>query len=459
MSGGYEATIAAFDRRMAGYIPPRSAWTPVDEAVYGPPDPFRVPEAEARRLRLAAIRYSFTRHYEQNRFYHRLCSEHGFAPRHLRGPGDLARVPMLPDRLFREYPPGRDFALWLGNLFSGELPRIVVAKADPGPDAVLEAFRRAGLEIAFSSGTSGRLKFVPRDRPTFLALQYTFMKSVVAMLYPHWDRRAHVYLMMPDPRRTALYAGRSCEAFFSAFDQVRVGLDRAVSAGQVRAAMGGGGGVRGMIARSLARRGTRRLVADVTRWLESREKGGEKIALVGPPFVLAAVMDRLQREGRAFAFGERAMIGTGGGWKTHEGRRLPLADFRARVERTLGIPGRLCLDGYGMVESNAFMVHCPEGHYLHVPHSFFEPLVLDNDQRPLPRGEWGRFAFLDASAASFPGFILTGDRARLLERCPACDRPGPVLDPEVRRLDGEEARGCAEEVRRLLAADLGGRRE
>jgi hypothetical protein len=57
---------------------------------------------------------------------------------------------------------------------------------------------------------------------------------------------------------------------------------------------------------------------------------------------------------------------------------------------------------------------------------------------------------------SYPGFILTGDVVRVLEHCPVCDRPGPVLEPEIRRATGEEMRGCAEEVRQVISADLGG---
>jgi len=56
---------------------------------------------------------------------------------------------------------------------------------------------------------------------------------------------------------------------------------------------------------------------------------------------------------------------------------------------------------------------------------------------------------------SYPGFIISGDRVRLLEHCPVCERPGPVLEPEVKRERGEEMRGCAEEVRRMLSMDLG----
>ena len=100
------------------------------------------------------------------------------------------------------------------------------------------------------------------------------------------------------------------------------------------------------------------------------------------------------------------------------------------------------------------MVQCPEGHYLHVPYTFYKPFALNEDLAPAQEGEPGRFAFLDALAGGYPGFIITGDQVRMLEHCPVCDRPGPALDPEVRRVKGEEVRGCAEELRRALAREF-----
>jgi Acyl-protein synthetase, LuxE. len=107
-----------------------------------------------------------------------------------------------------------------------------------------------------------------------------------------------------------------------------------------------------------------------------------------------------------------------------------------------------------MVEGNAFMVQCPEGHYLHAPYTYYKPMVLNDDLTPAGYDATGRFAYLDALAGSYPGFIITGDQVRLLEHCPVCNRPGPVLEPEIKRAKGEEVRGCAEELRRTLASDF-----
>jgi len=447
--------FARFDRLLAGYIPSPGEWTPVDEAVYGPADPFRVPSDEALRLQWCALSHSLRRHYAENRIYHNFCRERGFSPEQVRSAEDLDQVPLLPHTFFKDYPEGRDFALWLGNIVSGELPQVVIRRSRPGLDDVVADYNAAGMEVMFSSGTSGRHTFIPRDRRTFLAAQYAMAKAVVAMSYPDWDRDWHACLLMPHPRKTRLFAGRACSVFYDVLGAVRPALDRGVTVKRIGLAMAGGGGLRGRLVRRLARSSWRHMIAGIVAWLEKRERAGDKVLFFGAPFILLQVLDRLRQAGRCFAFGERGWVGTAGGWKTFEGERISLEDFRTRVEEGLGIPARRCLDMYAMVESNACLLHCPEGHYLHAPHAYFRPLVLGADDRPLPPRQWGRFAFLDAAAASYPGFIASGDRVRLLERCPACDRPGPVLDPEVNRFTEAGMRGCAEELRRLAAASGG----
>ena len=42
-----------------------------------------------------------------------------------------------------------------------------------------------------------------------------------------------------------------------------------------------------------------------------------------------------------------------------------------------------------MIEMNGMMTTCPEGHYFHIPYTWFKPLVLDRSFTPAGYGEIG----------------------------------------------------------------------
>jgi phenylacetate-coenzyme A ligase PaaK-like adenylate-forming protein len=451
----FDTYINTFDEQIKKYIPTKEAWTPVDDALYKPRDLFRIPLKEAADMLLKSMKYTFTHQYNNNKMYQNFCKERSFSPSDLKTADDLDKIPLIPDSFFKDYPGGRDFALWLGNIFTGTLPRIVIKQQNPTYDEVINAFNAAGMAVAYSSGTSGRHTFIPRDQRTFYASEYAVAKSTISMMYPLWNPHMHGYVLMPNPKKTNVYAGKVCTIYFDAIQDVRVAIDRDITTELIQMTMTGQKGIKTKVVKYFAKRESEKMINEIIRWLEYHEKTKEKIALVGAPFILSFVMKRLEAEGRSFEFGERAGVATGGGWKAYEGARVPVVDFRKQVEKVLGIPEKYCLDIYGMVEGNGWMVHCPEGHYLHSPYSYYKPLVLDAEYKPVGYGEWGRYAFLDAAAFSYPGFIISGDKVRMLEHCPVCDRPGPVLEPEIKRATGEEIRGCAEEVRRMLSADLG----
>ncbi len=451
----FEAYMDRLHRRLSRYIPPRSGWTPADEALFGPSDPFRLHPAEAEALQLAAVRHAFDRHYRLNATYGAYCREHGVSPDDVRRVEDLERIPLLSDRFFKDAPEGRDFALWLAGVHTGDLPRVVIRSRRPDRDEVVRAFNAAGLGVTFSSGTSGRLTFIPRDRKDLDNAGFALAKALAAIGYPRWSPDVRGCLLMPAPAGTNLFAGRICAPYFEGVDEAWTAVDLPLTAGMVGRAMSPAGGLRTSLLRCLGRLANWRALGRVRRWLEAARAKDLRFNLAGPPFLLHALMNRIVESGRTFSFGDRGGIVSGGGWKIREGARLAGGDFRRLAGEALGIGPSRCLDVYAMVEACGSMVQCPEGHYLHVPHAYFRPMVLDESFRPLGYGRRGRFAFLDGLALSYPGFIATGDEVTLLERCPACDRTGPVVEPEIARLAGEDTRGCGEELRRIMAAGAG----
>jgi len=451
----FSSYMKRFNDHIRQYFPSKEAWTPADDALYKPDDLYRIPLKEAAEMQLKSLKHTFAYQYTNNKVYQNFCKDRDFSPSDIKTSDDLDKIPMIPDTFFKDYPIGRDFALWLGNIFTGTLPRIVIQQKNPTYDEVINAFNKAGMAVAYSSGTSGRHTFIPRDQRTFLTSEYAAAKCGIIMMYPLYDDQMDGYLLMPNPKKTNVYAGKVCTIYFDIIKAVRIAIDRDITTELIQMTMTGQKGIKGTFVKYFVKRESDKMVDAIIRWLEYHEKTTEKIAIVGAPYILSMVMDKLEKEGRGFDFGERGGVVTGGGWKAFEGNRVPVVEFRKQVQKVLGIPEKYCLDIYGMVEGNGWLVHCPEGHYLHSPYSYYKSLVLDQDYKPMGYGEWGRFAFLDAAAFSYPGFVISGDKVRMLEHCPVCDRPGPVLEPEIKRVAGEEIRGCAEEVRRMLSTDLG----
>ncbi len=259
----YEDYIAYFDNRLRDYFPSSDEWTPVDDALFSPPDVYQVPPGQAERLQLAALKHSFTRHYEQNGLYRSYCSQFGVAPADIVSTDDLARIPLVPDAFFKNHPQGREFATWLGNIFTGELPVIVIGQERPSDDQVVDAFNAAGLVVAYSSGTGGRHTFIPRDRRTFNNAGYALAKSILAMSRGRWIDRSETYLLMPDPRINSIFAGKSTEVMFDLLGDMRIGIRQRLSLELVGMVMGNRGGLKGTLVRMAGKRRARRMIEDV----------------------------------------------------------------------------------------------------------------------------------------------------------------------------------------------------
>jgi Acyl-protein synthetase, LuxE len=441
--------LKRLDARLAAdYIPPRETWTPADEALYKPIDLLRVPLDEAQAMQFKAIKYAFKHHYTLSPFYSKYCETRDFTPDDLKTSNDLEKIPLIPDITFKQHPSGEDFAHWLASIFTGDMPTLVVDTDDPTLDDIINAANVAGLVVIHSTGTSGRPSVIPRDQKTYLAQQYNYAKTHFAL----WDDLDvdHTLLMFPKPQKTNMWAGKGPALMWKLANDLTWVLDMEITADSAVRAWTGQDQREGM--QQAAAEMMRSLIYKGTKWLERYENSDDTIQIFAPPTLLTALFDALEQQGKSFDFGERGRVRGGGGWKTMANVRISQEDLLKRMEEVLGITQ--FEDGYSQGEINELFSTCPEGHYYHTAYTCMKPLVLDSNLDPVGYGERGRLACLDALAHSYPGFIMSGDEVKLLEHCPACERPGPVLDHTIDRLESEEMRGCATTIMGVLDQSL-----
>jgi phenylacetate-coenzyme A ligase PaaK-like adenylate-forming protein len=449
-------TSSDLKHRLEIMVRPREEWTPVDKALYEADNLYRIGSGRAEQLRFEALKYSFEHHYRANGFYHRFCQQEGIAPGDIKEPSDLLRIPLIPDTFFKDYPAGGAFYNWLKKIASVELPEIRFKSRNPSFDEVIEALCDSGIIVTFTSGSSGRYSFFPRDTLTWLRQRYSFACSGVELIrseYEGGDPQFFRLNAFPNPNKTLLFSGKIAIATYgTVFDKENVEylIDRKVTTETLRIALGRTKGFVEKIIARLVLSNRKKLTAILGQKIQMVAGQGRKLVIAAPPILIENLLSLLESQGKHLELGKNVWLGTAGGWKVPTGGVLLDDRWRARIKAVLGIPEEQVRDVYGMSESSAFFPDC-EGHYKHIPQSIVYPFVLDDELKPLGYGQFGRLALLDPLPNSYPGFIITGDRVRILKTCPVCDRPGPVFDNDISRIAGAENRGCAAIAREQMA--------
>jgi phenylacetate-coenzyme A ligase PaaK-like adenylate-forming protein len=455
------ATISAkpisdeLSQRINHVIRTKEQWTPVDEALYGVTDIYYVDKDKAEALRWEAVKYAFAHHYRHNEFYRRYCKVDGITPDDLKSPADLIKIPLIPDTFFKDYPQGDGFVNWLGKVYTGTLPDVQLEKKASFQN-VMEALDKKGVTVTFTSGTSGRFSFFPRNQLTWMRQQYSLACAAMDALGKRFDPERILMQVAPNPRKTYIYIGRATEIGYGAVfaeENIHYLLDRQITPDTIRIAKGITHGVKEKLMFKVGKFVQKRATAAFMKKLLQFSREGKNIALIGAPSVMYSVISALEENGEQLNLNDKSCILTGGGWKLPTGAPMSNQQFREKVHKVLGVPDSHCRDLYGMSECSAFFMGC-EGHYKHVPHSILYPMVLGDDMKPLGYGQYGRFAFLDPLADSYPGFIITGDRVKILESCPVCRRIGPVIESDVSRMKGTEDRGCSSIVGQMVATQM-----
>ena len=417
-------------------------WNPIDKALYGPEDHFRIDSDLADVLRFNAIKYSLDHHYHQNRYYREICNYREVAPRDIKTTQDLSKIPLLPARIFKLYPGPQHFIDWLRGISSKDVKYPNLACS--GYQESIDQLQNYGIVITFSSGTSGKNTFIPNDHITLTRKAYVEQK--IMYKFKSGDPESYYIWLAPNMVNTnwsvafTRYNYLIKENYY-AKERLYLGMDTPrITVDLLR---------KNPISKEIVAKSFHEIYNTFT----SIEKENEKGIIETAPFMLNNFLSFIENANQTFSLGNGWIITTGGGWKRSEQDMISQDELWRKVEQVLGIPPANCQDVYGMSESSFPFPSC-EGHYYHLPATLIHPFVLNEDLEPVGYEQSGRFAFIDPLAHAYPGFIITGDKVTLLKKCPACDRTGPVVKPPITRLPGVEDKGCANVMRRLLDSEV-----
>jgi hypothetical protein len=386
---------------------------------------------------------------------------------------DDAAPLLFPHTMYKSYPTSYiernrfdRLTKWMQGMCTADLSNVNAEGVDSIDGWIDELDRSSELRIFHTSGTSGKLSFLPRT----LSEWHDIMTLSRNCTRDWWGRDSgpdilgdEIPLIYPGYRKGASNAIRGmdiyCDMITNPEDRVlflypnaRFSADVASLSGRLRVAEARGEvGALDLSPALLARRDEiAALEADRPNQLNQffaaaqSRFGGRDIYLTAMWPILydwaVAGLDRGYRQ----IFGAGSIALTGGGSK---GTVLP-DNWREQVFEFLGFDRMF--EMFGCSETMEICLLCEHDHY-HFPPTLI-PYVLDPATgSPMPRKDpqHGRLALLDIMCRSYWAGIVTGDEVTILgwdETCP-CGRTGAYLTRPIQRYSeqagGDDKINCA----------------
>ncbi len=348
--------------------------------------------AEQRcKISLEFLARSVRAHFDGCPGYRRLCDAEHFDPRQLACYEDLARIPLVPSVSFK-------------RRMMRSVPEERIVK------------------LCVSSGTQGSRSSVPRDHTTLERFLACTGVLVDELLEP--SDYAYLFNLGPD----AEAAGDLWLAYVLGAMELRFESSHYVRDGRLR-------------------------LKELEQGLRAGE-GRRQCILVGPPILFLHLLEYLEERGTRIDLGAtQSFVVTAGGWKRFSGSAIPRDEFSERVSESLGLDASSVRDAYNMVELNTVLLEC-DHRQKHVPPWLVASARDASTLDPLPEGHEGLLAFLDSTADSYPGFVLSDDFGGVRTDPCVCGRTAPRVH-FARRVESAEARGCALKMDRDVVVDTG----
>jgi hypothetical protein len=341
---------------------------------------------------------------------------------------------------------------WLDRLTSVDLLAVSLGGL-ASVDDWIERLDAAGMILGHSSGTSGKLSFIPRSQQEWPAWRDAYRQMRVAAsgvdtvsetvpsFAPTYRFGHHMSI-----KQASLYSSYEAagEAGRHVLYDYPMSSDLMSLAGRLRQAEERGELDKlaidpGLLAkRAQLIEASRHRDEDLQRWFTklAQEYQGQKVWIAGVSAEMTRLALRGLESGVRCQFSPDSALLTGGGMK---GYAAP-DDWQQRIMDFYGV--RRISSLYGMSECMGTAPRCTEGYYHFLPYTI--PYLLDADFVPLPRTgtQTGRMALFDLLAETYWGGFISSDRVTMYwdDDCP-CGWKGPRLGPDIARfsdIEGED---------------------
>jgi hypothetical protein len=317
--------------------------------------------------------------------------------------------------------------------------------------------------VGHSTGTTGKLSFVPRSRTELPAWERAYnaaqhaatgvdpTKEFVPTFFPGYRGGHHMMLKMLS--LFGVPAAGGPEHYHTLYPSY-ISSDLSSLAGRMQSAEDRGEldrlGLDPALleARQAVIEQARRREQDMDAWFTRLmdDYRGQRVKIGGTAGDLIRTARTGIARGLKPSFAPNSFISTGGGLK---GLKDPPDDWEAFVKDYFGVERIAAI--YGMSEIMGTAPKCERGHY-HLPPWTFA-VLLDADNRELPREgvQTGRFAAFDLLAETYWGGFISGDKVTIHweEDC-GCGWKAPRVGPEIVRFSelegGDDKISCSGSV-------------
>jgi len=441
-------TARPVDPRTFGDQPQELLWQSIEASL-------AMPAGDVAEIQLAAVQKRFEELRGKLPPLASLAAENGIA-----GIPDLntaARL-LFKHSVYKSYPVSLieksrfdRMTQWLGNLTTQDLSGVKTAGLETIDDWLDALLRDAGLRIIHTTGTSGKLSFLPRGHAD-AALQMRSGRLSLERIGGSEPRGLDKVPMIVVGSRTMFNGyGAQIEAFvrdlyggdeglIHAMNPGRMSADVLSLAGRLAAADNRGELGRSQVSPAILKRldqfveGQKTAAERRAQFFDATfdKLSGQRIIMTGNWGMYCEMLDSGRKRGLRQVFAPESCFVCAGGDK---GKALP-DGHRGDIAAFLGIPEMP--ESYGMSEMSALMPKCAGGNYHALP--WMLVFVLDAETgQPAPRSgtHTGRFGVIDLSYQTRWGGVLSGDEVTMTFGKCACGIEGPHIGA-VRRYSATE---------------------